>query len=76
MNITTQIKVEWDRDTESLPQFKEKFEAFKSHVNRLQVCGSLPRGGVRWLVSKKPQTIPVQVIEAPIMSHAAGEMLT
>lgn len=42
MKISGTITVQWDKKTETLAQFQEKYYKFKAHILKLQSFGQLP----------------------------------
>jgi hypothetical protein len=50
MTVMMQMKVEWQKGHETLEQFKQRYDAFKAHVHRMQASGALPVGEILWLL--------------------------
>lgn len=58
MDVQLTIKIYYDRERDgSLSEFRtKKYIPFRTHINRLQALGQLPRGDIRWSVEhKKPE---------------------
>ena len=50
MKIRIWIRCEWDKaGGEELSAFSDKFHKFRAHIERLQILGSLPRIGIKWI---------------------------
>ena len=55
MEINMVFKMIYDPQKDvNLSKFRDKYLAFRGHVERLQVLGQLPRGDVKWSVERKP----------------------
>ena len=54
MEAQIAIKLYYDRAKDgSLSEFRTKFLRFRSHIERLQASGALPREEIRWVVQHK-----------------------
>ena len=70
MDTTITFKLAYDRDKDgNLQTFREKYNQFRSHIEKLQAKGILPRGEIRWSVEHKkpepPPDGPAQVVQFP-----------
>lgn len=86
MEITMVIKIYYDRAKDgNLSEFRaKKYLPLRSHIDRLQVLGQLPRGEIRWSVEhKRPEpprpSVPAVIVPIrpafPLVVHQAGEKL-
>lgn len=91
MEIVMTFKIQWDKASgEKLSDMKKKMDAFKLHVQMLQLSGQLPRGEIRWITERKPEkqiiVLPPaddpppaplsMLVRGPVSQlHAAGELL-
>ena len=83
MTVNLTIHVTYDKDKDgSLGEFRAKYDRFRTHVTRLQASGVLPRGEVRWCVTRDGPTPPdspaaVQVVRGftPAIVHRQGTTL-
>lgn len=84
MRATLTIKLEWDKPKETLVQFRDRQDAFKGHVMRMQANGSLPRGEITWIITtvKPALQLPVKLPHegtqyrgGPSCVHMSGRQL-
>lgn len=60
MNITTVFRLEWDKDHETLREFKKKYDSLRKHVEIMQLKGLMPQGDVRWICVRSPVGIDAE----------------
>jgi hypothetical protein len=72
------IKLEFDRSSETLVEFKAKRDLFKEHINRMQAKGLLPAEPIKWvytiMAEKKVLSFPPLPHE-PTIVHEGGTVL-
>jgi len=73
MRVWLTMKVEWDKGMETLPEFRGRYDAFKLHVEHMQVKGLLPRGDVNWLITAVKPPIALLPVKLPNEPRLSGE---
>ena len=71
MNISIEMKLEWDKDKESLTEFRKKWTAFQKHIEHQQILGILPRTDIKWRCSikRKPVVLTDGTTYYPRLPH-------
>lgn len=86
MKFTITFKVDWEKGTESLVEFRKKLDAMKAHASSMQIKGLLPRGEIYWVIGRaKDQPVwgdrvirlpaPAEQLCLPPCLHSGGDRL-
>jgi len=59
MNIVMTIRLEYDKNVETLSDYKRKRARLMQHIEIMQLKGLMPRGNVKWIAGIAPEATPL-----------------